>query len=81
MPWELGEHLPRCVVMLAVEFSKQSNKSHKEPQEADGQGSMAIGTFGSSLFGMKKELAKNACRPATQNVAGHKEFIRGMGQE
>ena len=28
----------------------------------------------------KKELAKNVCRPDTQNVAGHKEFIRGMGQ-
>ncbi len=28
----------------------------------------------------KKELAKNACRPDTQNVAGHKEFMRAMGQ-
>ena len=27
-----------------------------------------------------KELAKNRCRPDTQNVAGHKEFIRAMGQ-
>ena len=28
----------------------------------------------------KKELAKNVCRQDTQNVTGHKEFIRGMGQ-
>ena len=28
----------------------------------------------------KKELAENSCRPNTQNVAGHKEFIRAMGQ-
>ena len=28
----------------------------------------------------KKELAKNVCRPDTQNVAGHTEFIRGMEQ-
>ena len=28
----------------------------------------------------KKELAQNVCRPDTQNVAGHKEFIRAMGQ-
>mgnify|MGYP005692976887 FL=1 len=28
----------------------------------------------------KKELAKNVCRPDTQNVVGHKEFIRAMGQ-
>ena len=26
----------------------------------------------------KKELAKNVCRPDTQNVACHKEFIRAM---
>ena len=25
----------------------------------------------------KKELAKVVCRPATQNVAGHNEFIKG----
>ena len=41
---------------------------------------LAFGTFGSSVFGKKKELATNVCRPNTQNVAGHKEFIRGMGQ-
>ena len=28
----------------------------------------------------KKELAENCCRPNTQNVAGHKELIRAMGQ-
>ena len=28
----------------------------------------------------KKELARNLCRPDTQNVAGHKEFIRALGQ-
>ena len=28
----------------------------------------------------KKELAKNLCRPDTQNVADHKELIRAMGQ-
>ena len=28
----------------------------------------------------KKELAKNVCRPDTQDVAGHKEFIRAVGQ-
>ena len=28
----------------------------------------------------KKELAQNVCRPDTQNVAGHTEFIRGMEQ-
>ena len=28
----------------------------------------------------KKELAKNVCRPNTQNVACHKEFIKAMGQ-
>ena len=28
----------------------------------------------------KEELAKNICRPDTQNVAGHKELIRAMGQ-
>ena len=28
----------------------------------------------------RKEPAKNVCRPYTQNVAGHKEFIRGIGQ-
>ena len=52
MPWELGEHLPRRVVMLAVDVPKQSNKSRKEPQEANGRGNKAIGTFGTSLFGM-----------------------------
>ena len=29
----------------------------------------------------KKELATNICRPDTQNVAGHEEFIKDMGQE
>ena len=48
----LGEHLPGCLAMLAVEFPKQSKKSYKEPQEANGRGNKAIGTFGSSLFGM-----------------------------
>ena len=62
--------------MLVVEFPKQSNRATK----ADGRCSVAIGTFGSSLFGMKEELAKNVCRPDTQNVAGHKEFRRAMGQ-
>ena len=52
MPWVLGEHLPQRVVMVFVEFAEHSNKSYKEPQEADGRGSMAIGTFGSSLSGM-----------------------------
>ena len=28
----------------------------------------------------KKELAKNVCRPDTQNAAGHEEFIKAMGQ-
>ena len=41
---------------------------------------LAFGTFGSGVFSEKKQLAKNVCRPNTQNVAGHKEFIRGMGQ-
>ena len=52
IPWVLGEHLPECLAMLAVEFPKQSNKSYKEPQEADGRGNMALCMFGSSLFGM-----------------------------
>ena len=32
------------------------------------------------VSGCKKELAENICRPDTQNVAGHTEFIRGMEQ-
>ena len=28
----------------------------------------------------EKELAKNVCRPDTQNVAGYKEFIEAMEQ-
>ena len=32
------------------------------------------------VSGCKKELAENICRPDTQNVAGHREFIRAMGQ-
>ena len=61
--------------MLAVELPKQSNKSYKEPQQADGQGSMAIDTFGSSLFGDWIYLAENLRRPAAQHVLGHKVFI------
>ena len=52
MPRVLGKHLARRVAMLAVEFLKQNNKNCKEPQWADGRGNMAIGTFGSSRFGM-----------------------------
>ena len=36
---------------------------------------MGIDTFGSSLSGDWIFLAKNVCRPAAQNVVGHKEFI------
>ena len=48
----LGEHLPRRVVMLAVEFLKQSNREKKGATKADGRCSVAIGTFGSSIFGV-----------------------------
>ena len=36
---------------------------------------MGIDTFGSSLSGDLIYLAKNVCRPAAQNVVGHKEFV------
>ena len=35
---------------------------------------MGIDTFGNSLSGDLIYLAKNVCRPAAQNVAGHKEI-------
>ena len=36
---------------------------------------MGIDTFGSSLSGDLIYLAKIVCRPAAQNLVGHKEFI------
>ena len=67
--------------MLAVEFPKQVIENYKEPQRP-----MVVATWPSALlavvfFGMGKELAKIVCRPATENVAGHTELIRGMGQQ
>ena len=41
---------------------------------------MGIDTFGSSLPGDLIYLAKIVCRPAAQNVVGHKEFI-GMRRQ
>ena len=63
--------------MLAVEFPKQVTESYKEPQRP-----MVSAAWPSAVVfsACKKELAKNVCQPDTQNVAGHKEFIRGMGQ-
>ena len=55
----LGEHLPRRVVMLAVEFPKQSNRELQGATKADGRCSVAIGTFGSNLFvGVEKNLQR-----------------------
>ena len=41
---------------------------------------MGIETLCSSPSGDLIYLAKIVCRLAAQNVAGHKEFIRAMGQ-
>ena len=41
---------------------------------------MAIGTFGSSLFGNLIYLADIVCRPGAQNVVGGTELIRSRRQ-
>ena len=79
-PWVLGEHLPRRVAMLAVEFPKQNKASYKEPQRPTVGAAWPLALLAVVFSPCKKELAKNGCRPDTQNVAGHKEAIRGMGQ-
>ena len=76
-PWVLGQHLPRRAVMLAVEFPEQSNRELYGATKADAWPSARLAVVFSAC---KKELAQNVCRPDTQNVAGHKEFIRAMGQ-
>ena len=61
-------------------FLSKVKESYKEPHRP-----MVGATWPSALLAVvfsacKKELAKNSCRPNTQNVAGRKEFIRAMGQ-
>ena len=68
----------RCLLWSFLSKVTRVIRSHKRP--------MAEATWPSACLAVvfsacKKELAKNVCRPTTQYVAGHKEFVRGMGPE
>ena len=61
-------------------FLSNVKESYKEPHRPMGGAAWPSALLAVVFSACKKELAENICRPNTQNVAGHKDFIRAMGQ-